>query len=630
MSLLRLTGVSVSFGAAPLLDQADFHIERGERVCLLGRNGSGKSTLLKVIAGDLGVDDCIIQRRSGIRIGSLPQDVPPEIQGQVFAVAASGLGETGELVARHQALTQQLAAGDASAMDALGAIQQQLDAVDGWTLGPRVEQVLTRLDLDPNQEFTALSGGLKRRVLLARALVTEPDLLLLDEPTNHLDIQAIDWLEEFLLDFPGALMFVSHDRRFLQRLSTRIVELDRGRLTSYPGDYNKYLSRKEAELETESTQEALFDKRLAQEEAWIRQGIKARRTRNEGRVRALQAMREERRQRRERQGVAKLALQEAERSGRLVLEATELSYSLPERPLIKRFSTTIMRGDKVGIIGPNGAGKTTLIRLLLDQLAPDSGTVRIGTRLEVAYFDQLRHQLNEEASVIDNVAEGSDTVLVNGQPKHIIGYLQDFLFAPERSRTPVKALSGGERGRLLLAKLFTRPANLLVLDEPTNDLDVETLELLEDLLIEFNGTVLVVSHDRAFLDNICTSIIAFEGDGEVREYIGGYQDWLRQRPEKPQPAAPKAQPAARPAARPKDKRQRLSYMEQRELEALPAKIEQLETQISELQNKLADPALYREQPEQVAEATTRLDQMEQELDQSFLRWEELEERRAQS
>lgn len=624
MALLRLADVNVSFGAAPLLEQADFQIERGERVCLVGRNGSGKSTLLKVIAGELGVDDGIIQRTPSLRIGALPQDVPPELTGSIFAIAASGLGELGPLLAKHQALSQQLAAGDNNCMDELGKIQHALDAADGWTLGPRVEQVLSRLQLDPNQEFSALSGGVKRRVLLARALVIEPDLLLLDEPTNHLDIDAITWLEEFLLNYPGALMFVSHDRRFLQRLATRIVELDRGHLTSYPGDYETYLNRKAAELEAESTQDALFDKRLAQEEAWIRQGIKARRTRNEGRVRALKAMREERKQRRERQGAASLALQEAERSGRLVVEADSIRYSIDNRLLINDFSTTILRGDKVGIVGPNGVGKTTLIRLLLGALKPDAGSIRLGTRLEVAYFDQLRHQLDEEASVVDNVAEGSDTVLVNGRPKHIIGYLQDFLFTPERSRTPVKVLSGGERARLLLAKLFTRPANLLVLDEPTNDLDIETLELLEGLLVEFNGTVLVVSHDRAFLDNICTNIIAFEGDGIVQDYVGGYQDWLRQRP------APAAEPVTKqpvPAKQPtrsQAPRTRMSYREKRELEELPQRIEQLEQEIGQLQEKLADPELYRERPEEVSQASSQLEALEQELEVAFERWESLE------
>lgn len=624
MTLLRLADVNVSFGAAPLLDHANFQIERGERVCLVGRNGSGKSTLLKVIAGDIGVDDGVIQRMSGLRIGALPQDVPPELDGRIFAVTADGLGEIGALLAKHQELSQQLAAGDSCCLEELGAVQHALDAADAWTLEPRVEQVLTRLELDPNQSFSALSGGLKRRVLLARALVTEPDLLLLDEPTNHLDIEAINWLEGFLLDFPGALMFVSHDRRFLQRLATRIVELDRGQLTSYPGNYDTYLARKAAALEAESNQNALFDKRLAQEEVWIRQGIKARRTRNEGRVRALQAMREERRQRREQQGTAKLTVQEAERSGRLVVEAEGVCYNVAGRLLIKNFSTTILRGDKVGIIGPNGAGKTTLIRLLLGAQAPDTGRIRVGTRLEVAYFDQLRHQLDEEKSVVDNVAEGSDTVIVNGKPKHIIGYLQDFLFAPDRSRTPVKALSGGERARLLLAKLFTRPANLLVLDEPTNDLDVETLELLEDLLIEFTGTVLLVSHDRAFLDNVCTNIIAFEGGGVVNDYVGGYEDWLRQRTvAAPEPAVKQPSPV-KPRPRPAAARQKLGYREQRELESLPQRIEELEAEIAMLQTQLADPALYRERPDDVATATAQLELREQELENAYIRWEALE------
>ncbi|NLO79181.1 MAG: ATP-binding cassette domain-containing protein [Xanthomonadaceae bacterium] len=622
MALVRLSGVSVGFGAAPLLDGVEFQIERGERVCLVGRNGSGKSTLLRVIAGELEVDDGVVQRMPELRVGTLPQEVPAGMGGKVFAVAASGLGELGELLARHQTLSQRLASGDQGCLDELDRVQQALEATGGWALGPRVEQVLSRLQLDPGQDFSSLSGGLKRRVLLARALVTEPDLLILDEPTNHLDIDAITWLEEFLLAYPGALLFVSHDRRFLQRLATRIVELDRGRLRSYPGDYQTYLDRKAAELEVESVHNALFDKRLAQEEAWLRQGIKARRTRNEGRVRALMAMREERRRRREQLGTAKIGLQEAERSGRLVVEAENIRYGIGNRLLIKDFSTTILRGDKIGIVGPNGAGKTTLIRLLLGELQPDAGRIRRGTRLEVAYFDQLRDQLDEEASVLDNVAEGSDRVLVNGKPKHIIGYLRDFLFTPERARTPVKALSGGERARLLLAKLFTRPANLLVLDEPTNDLDVETLELLEGLLVEFAGTVLLVSHDRAFLDNVCTNIIAFEGDGVVRDYVGGYQDWQRQRPA----AAPAPRPPtqAKASTRKQAVRPKLSYREQRELEALPQRIEQLEQAIGQLQRQLADPELYRQRPDEVAQATARLEALEQELEQAFERWEALE------
>jgi ATP-binding cassette subfamily F protein uup len=623
--LLQLMNVSVSFGAASLLDQVDFQIDRGERVCLLGRNGSGKSTLLRIVAGDIAADDGVIQRASGVRVASLPQDVPP-LSGSVFAVAAGGLGDLGALLSRHQALSQQIAVGDTSRMGELDTVQQELEAADGWTLRPRVQQALTRLGLDPEQAFGSLSGGLKRRVLLARTLVAEPDLLLLDEPTNHLDIEAITWLEEFLLGFPGALLFVSHDRRFLQRLSTRIVELDRGRLISYPGDYDAYLSRKASSLEAESAQNALFDKKLAQEEAWLRQGVKARRTRNEGRVRALLAMREERRQRRERQGAARLALQEAERSGRLVVEARDVSYRAGNRLLIKDFSTTILRGDKVGIVGPNGAGKTTLLGLLLGTLQPDAGRIRFGTRLDSAYFDQLRHQLDEEASVVDNVAAGSDTVLVNGKPKHIIGYLQDFLFTPDRSRTPIKALSGGERSRLLLAKLFTRPANLLVLDEPTNDLDVETLELLEDLLIEFAGSVLLVSHDRTFLNNVCTNILAFEGEGAVREYVGGYDDWLRQRR---MPAAETAAKQAPPAKPPSHKplRQKLSYSEQRELQMLPGRIEQLEEEVAALQMRLADAALYRDRPEDVGEVRTRLERVEHALEGAFARWEALESQR---
>lgn len=625
---MQLMDISVSFGAAPLLDHVGFQIDSGERVCLLGRNGSGKSTLLKVVAGEIPPDDGVIHKSPGMRIGCLPQDVPPGLTGSVFAVAAGGLGELGPLLTRHQQLSQKLADGNTALLDELDAAQHAIENAGGWTLKPRVEQVLTRLGLDADAAFESLSGGLKRRVLLARALVAEPDLLLLDEPTNHLDIAAITWLEEFLLGYSGALMFISHDRRFLQRLATRIVELDRGRLTSYPGNYDTYLARKEATLEAEANQNALFDKKLAQEETWIRQGIKARRTRNEGRVRALVALREERRQRRERQGAANLAVQEAERSGKLVVEARSIRYRTDERLLIDDFSTTILRGDKIGIVGPNGAGKTTLLRLLLGTLQPDSGSVRIGTRLEVAYFDQLKHQLDEDATVMDNVAAGSDTVPVNGKPKHIIGYLQDFLFTPDRSRTPVRALSGGERSRLLLAKLFSKPANLLVLDEPTNDLDVETLELLEGLLIEFSGTVLVVSHDRTFLNNVCTSIIAFEGDGVVREYVGGYDDWLRQR-ETPAPQRPVAapSPAAAPPPRAAPARQKLSYKDQRELEVLPARIEQLEAQIEQLQAELGDPALYRDRPAAVPDLQSRLQQAEQELDVAFNRWEMLESQR---
>ena len=626
--LVQLLGVSVGFGAAPLLDHVDLRIDRGERVCLVGRNGSGKSTLLKVLTGELKPDDGALQVAGGVTVAALPQEVPVGLSGSVFEVAAGGLGELGELLSRYQALSHQLAAGETERLSELEQVQHALEAAGGWQLRPRVEQVLTRLDLPPDASFDALSGGLKRRALLARALVAQPDLLLLDEPTNHLDITAITWLEEFLLGYGGALLFISHDRRFLNRLATRIVELDRGRLTSFPGNYDAYLARKQAMLEAEAQQSALFDKKLAQEEAWIRQGIKARRTRNEGRVRALIAMREERRARRERQGVAKLGVQEADGSGKLVAVLEDVSYAIGAKPLIKKFSTTILRGDKIGIIGPNGAGKTTLLNIMLGRLAPDSGSVKLGTRLEVAYFDQLRNQLDENASVLDNVAGGSDKVVVNGAPKHVMGYLQDFLFPPERARVPVRALSGGERNRLLLAKLFTKPANVLVLDEPTNDLDVETLDLLEDLLMEFNGTVLLVSHDRAFLDNVVTGVLAFEGEGIVREYVGGYEDWLRQRPvaatDAPARRAPaKEAPAAAPAARP-ERARKLSFNEQRELEALPGRIEALENELAQLQARLGDTALYREQPAEVAALNARLAAAEAELEQAFARWEELE------
>ena len=623
--LVQLLGVSVGFGAAPLLDRVDLRIDRGERVCLVGRNGSGKSTLLKVLNGELTPDEGSVQFAGGATVAALPQEVPVGLSGSVFDVVAGGLGEVGSLLGRYQALSQRLAAGETERLGELEQVQHALEASGGWQLRPRVEQVLSRLALPPEADFAALSGGLKRRALLARALVTQPDLLLLDEPTNHLDITAITWLEEFLLGFGGTLLFISHDRRFLDRLATRIIELDRGRLSSFPGSYQAYLDRKQAMLEAEAQQAAQFDKKLAQEEAWIRQGIKARRTRNEGRVRALLAMREERRARRERQGVAKLNVQEAEGSGKLVAVLENVSYAVDDKPLIRDFSTTILRGDKIGIIGPNGAGKTTLLNLILGRLAPDSGTVKLGTRLEVAYFDQLRNQLDEEASVLDNVAGGSDKVLVNGTPKHVIGYLQDFLFPPARARVPVKALSGGERNRLLLAKLFTKPANVLVLDEPTNDLDVETLDLLEELLIDFNGTVLLVSHDRAFLDNVVGAVLAFEGDGVVREYVGGYSDWLRQRPTAPTEPPARREPVKEAApSKPQQRPRKLSFSQQRELEALPGRIEALEQELTQLQSRLADPELYRQQPTEVTALNARLAAVEAELEQAFARWEELE------
>ena len=631
MPLITLQNISLSFGSPPLLDNLDLSIDRGERICLIGRNGEGKSTLMKLIAGELVADDGEVRRQDGVRIARLTQQVPGEYAGSVFELVAGGLGELAELVTRYHRLCAELAEqGGEAAMQRLSGVQQEMEAAGGWQLEQQVAQVISRMQLDADAAFESLSGGMKRRVMLARALVGDPDLLLLDEPTNHLDIESIAWLEEFLLGWKGSLLFVTHDRAFLRRLATRILELDRGRLTDWPGDYENYLRRK-AELENaEALENARFEKKLAQEEIWIRQGIKARRTRNEGRVRQLQAMREEARQRRRKQGSAKLEVNSAERSGKLVCEAERISYSWEGKPIVRDFSTTILRGDRIGIIGPNGCGKSTLLNLLLGKLEPDAGSIRLGTRVEVAYFDQLRAQLDEEATVVDNVGGGRDTVTVNGRQRHVIGYLQDFLFPPERARQPVKSLSGGERNRLLLAKLFTRPANLLVLDEPTNDLDVETLELLEELLLDFDGTLLLVSHDRAFLDNVVTSTLVFEGEGRVNGYVGGYSDWLTQR-EEPQQAEAAKPPKQEKTAKAKRRSSpaKLSYKEERELESLPETIETLEAEREELERTLADPDLYRSDPEAVKRFTARMRELGEMLEVHYLRWDELEGKREQ-
>ncbi len=630
MALLTLRNLHLSYGDPALIDGIDLTVEPGERICLMGRNGEGKSTLLRLLAGDLEPDDGERVLAQGLQIARLTQDVPERLPGSVFDVVADGVGATAELVKHYHAAAMALAAdsGDA-ALARLAQAQRRLEAADGWRLEQRVETVLSRMQLDPDVAFDSLSGGMKRRVLLARALAADPQLLLLDEPTNHLDIEAIVWLEDFLLDWPGALVFVTHDRGFLQRLATRIVELDRGRITDFPGDYANYLRRREEMDNAEEQAQARFDRLLAQEEVWVRQGIKARRTRNEGRVRRLQAMRREYSARRGRQGAARLAMNPAERSGKLVCEASGISYAWQGQPVIRDFSTVIMRGDRIGIIGPNGCGKSTLLNLLLGRLRPDSGSVELGTRVEVAYFDQMRGQLELDKTVLDNVAGGSDKIVVDGRQKHVISYLQDFLFPAQRCRQPVKSLSGGERNRLLLAKLFTRPANVLVMDEPTNDLDLETLELLEELLLEFDGTLLLVSHDRAFLDNVVTSTLVFEGDARVIPYVGGYQDWLRQRPAPVQTPGSAAKPhavdkmAAAPAVKGTQPK-KLSYKNQRELEQLPGLIEDLEGEQEELQAALGDPQLYREAPHRVSELNARMRQIEEELARAYTRWEALE------
>jgi ATP-binding cassette subfamily F protein uup len=600
MSLVSLDGVTVAYGHLPLLDTVSLRVEPDERIAVIGRNGTGKSTLLKVLSGEMMPDSGVVWRQPGARAARLEQDVPLSANRPVFDVVAEGH-------THHRAEDEQ------------------------WRREHDVDLVLSRLHLDGAAIVDSLSGGWRRRVLLARALVGQPDLLLLDEPTNHLDIESITWLEEFLATYRGTVVLVTHDRAFLQRLATRIVELDRGRLTSWPGDYATYLRRKEEALASEAAEEARFDRKLAEEEAWIRQGIKARRTRNEGRVRALEAMRDERRARRSPIGRVRLqsavADAQAQASGKLVFELTGVSKSYGDTPVVSAFSARVMRGDRVGLIGPNGAGKTTLLKLLLGELPPDAGEVRRGANVEIAYYDQQREQLDPERTVFDTIGDGNDTVTVNGRSRHVHGYLRDFLFVPERAASPVKALSGGERNRLLLARLFTRPANVLVLDEPTNDLDIETLELLEEQLVEWSGTLLLVSHDRAFLDNVVTSTFVFEGGGRVEEYVGGYEDWLRQRRAVP---AQRSADTARAAAPPRSTAstapasRKLSYRERRELEELPARLEALEAEERELNTRIAGPEFYKEGSASIAAALARLEALAQEYRSAYERWEELE------
>jgi ATP-binding cassette subfamily F protein uup len=608
MALISAQGLTIAFGGPPLLEDATLHVEKGERIGLVGRNGAGKSTLLRVLGGELDADVGRVVLESGIHVAFLPQDTPQGVHGSVEALVRAGLqGHSDE--------------------------------------DHHVQRVCSLVEVDPDAAFDTLSGGQKRRALLGRALAAEPEVLLLDEPTNHLDLDGIRWLEGFLQRFGGSLVFVTHDRAFLRNLSTRIVELDRGALTSWNCDYATYLRRKEDLLDAEEKERALFDRRLAQEEAWIRKGIKARRTRNEGRVRELERMRRERAARRDRDGDVRMSIQEAHRSGSRVVVARDVSFGWEGEPVVTGLSTTVMRGDKVGVIGPNGAGKTTLLKLLLGELPPDSGTVTHGSGVEVAYFDQHRAQLDPEASVAQNVASGSTHVRQDGERRHVLSYLQDFLFTPERARQPVKALSGGERNRLLLARLFTQPANLLVLDEPTNDLDAETLELLEERLLQFGGTVLVVSHDREFLDNLCTSTLVFERGGRVKEYVGGYSDWQRvlgrqeaaddtRRAAGTRSSRPSAQPFARnadgtrshPDAGERDTARRLSYHEKRELEMLPARIEALESELDGVHRTLSEPEFYRGDPGDIRRVTERAETLEREIADAFSRWEELAER----
>ncbi len=599
MALVSVQDITIAFGASPVLEHATLHIEKGERVCLLGRNGAGKSTLLRALRGDIAPDDGEIVRRADLRVALLDQETPEGLHGTVFDIVAAGLAAAkGPDDGTHHG--------------------------EAWRGPQQVERVLSRMELDPRALFEQLSAGLKRRVLLARGLAGAPDLLLLDEPTNHFDIDAICRLEDFLLRFNGTTVFVTHDRAFLRALATRIVDVERGRLTSYACGYDTYLARKEAELQAEAAQEASFDKKLAQEEVWIRQGIKARRTRNMGRVRALERMRAERRDRRERIGSVQLLVQEAERSGRLVVRAEGVSFGYGGTPIVRDFSTTILRGDKVGIIGPNGSGKTSLLRLLLGDLAPDRGAVHLGTRLEAVYFDQLRAQLDEDKTAVENIGQGRETLTVNGRPRHVLSYLSDFLFPPDRARTLVRVLSGGERNRLLLARLFTRPCNLLVMDEPTNDLDLETLELLEELLVGFSGTLLLVTHDRTFLTNVVTSTLVLEGGGRVGEYVGGYDDVVRQRAVETPSGSRKAPAAARNArVRPEGPR-KLSYKDKRELESLPARIDALEAEQRALYGAMADPLFYRQDGAEIARKKARLDALELELAEAYRRWEEFE------
>jgi len=620
MSLVTLRDITLGFGHPTLMEDINLRIEEGERIALLGRNGCGKSTLLKLLTEEILPDSGEIQFRTGLAVARMSQDVARNISGTNYAVIASGLGKIGQQINNYHHFSQQ--GDDPASMDRMHQAQDKIDSANAWHTIQRIEVILSKLLLSGDEDFRSLSGGQSRRVLLGRALVQEPNILLLDEPTNHLDISMIEWLEDFLLAQNTSLVFVSHDRRFVRRLATRIIELERGQLTSWPGDYDEYRKNRELMLAAEIKNEALEDKKLAAEETWIRQGIKARRTRNEGRVRALKELRRQRQARRERVGNVSIAIQHSERSGKIVIEAKDVSYAYDEQAIVKDFSIRIMRGDKIGLLGPNGVGKTTLLRLLLGELKPQNGKVKHGTRLDIAYFDQQRVQLDDNATVIDNLALGKDSVTINGREKHVIGYLQDFLFAPDRARSPVNALSGGEKNRLLLAKMFCRPSNVLVLDEPTNDLDFETLDLLEQLLVDYTGTLLLISHDRSFINDVVTSTLSFEGNGLIDEYVGGYDDWMRQRSTAKQEKI--SEPKTGAAKIRSTKQTKLSYKLQRELDELPQKIEQLEQNQRALHDTMADPDYFKQDKDQITKDQNLLAETDKELEQTYARWEELD------
>ena len=641
MALISLTNAYLSFGDHPLLDHCELHIEPNERVCLVGRNGAGKSTLMKILAGEVHLDDGKLQFEKELVVSRLEQDPPRFTQGNVFDYVAEGIGQLSDLLKEYHRISAKLEQDYSEAtLNRLSQVQNTLEHADGWQFDSKIKEVLAKLELNPDTLLSELSGGWLRKAALARALVCNPDVLLLDEPTNHLDVDAIEWLEEFLLGFDGSIVFISHDRSFIRRMATRIVDLDRGQLVSYSTNYDQYLLTKEENLRVEALQNDLFDKKLAQEEVWIRQGIKARRTRNEGRVRALKALREERRQRREVTGTAKLQIDNSSRSGKIVFEIENASYTVADKQLLSNFSTTILRGDKIALVGPNGCGKTTFIKLLLGEIQPTAGSIRCGTKLEIAYFDQYRADLDPEKSVMDNVADGKQDIEVNGVKRHVLGYLQDFLFPPKRAMTPVKALSGGERNRLLLAKLLLKPNNLLILDEPTNDLDVETLELLEEILVDYQGTLLIVSHDRQFIDNTATECYIFEGNGVLNKYIGGFFDakqqqanYFAQKAEQNTPAQKKVTPKKEESAvenksvSNKPKSVKLSYKEQRELEQLPQLLEDLEEKITALQTEIGDPNFFQQSHDVTDAKLKALAEAEAELETAFMRWEALEEKK---